>query len=116
MMLKLLHYQDATGMWKQILDDPNSWNESSGTAMITYAMALGVKNGWLEESKFGPIVRKSWLALTAYIDAVGDVREVCEGTNKKNDKQYYLDRRRLTGDMHGQAPVLWTAFALLQSN
>ncbi|WP_270089072.1 glycoside hydrolase family 88/105 protein [Sphingobacterium sp. SYP-B4668] len=116
MMLTLLDYQDTTGMWKQIIDDPTAWNESSGTAMFTYAMTLGVKNGWLEERKFGPVVRKSWLALTEYIDTLGDVSEVCEGTNKKNDKQYYLDRRRLKGDMHGQAPILWTAFALLQNN
>lgn len=27
--------------------------------------------------------------------------------------QYYLDRNRIAGDMHGQAPVLWCAFALL---
>ena len=43
-----------------------------------------------------------------------DVREVCQGTNKKNNRQYYLDRLRKVGDMHGQAPVLWCATALLR--
>jgi unsaturated rhamnogalacturonyl hydrolase len=28
--------------------------------------------------------------------------------------QYYLDRQRITGDMHGQAPILWSATALLR--
>jgi hypothetical protein len=28
--------------------------------------------------------------------------------------QYYLDRARLTGDLHGQAPVLWCASAWLR--
>jgi hypothetical protein len=32
----------------------------------------------------------------------------------KNDHQYYLDRKRLTGDLHGQAPLLWCATALLR--
>jgi hypothetical protein len=41
---------------------------------------------------------------------------VCEGTNKKNDLQYYLIRQRRTGDFHGQAPVLWAAAALLISS
>ena len=49
-----------------------------------------------------------------YIDKNGDVREVCVGTNKKNDKQYYYDRPRITGDYHGQAPYLWCATALLE--
>jgi hypothetical protein len=46
--------------------------------------------------------------------ANGDIRDVCEGTNKNNDLQYYLDRKRLTGDLHGEAPVLWSATALLR--
>lgn len=113
MMATLKGYQDASGMWKQLLDDPESWNETSGTAMFCYAMAVGVKSGWLAEEQFGPVVRKAWLALIDQMDERGDIRNVCEGTNKKNDRQYYLDRRRLTGDMHGQAPMLWTAFALM---
>jgi unsaturated rhamnogalacturonyl hydrolase len=49
-----------------------------------------------------------------YINEHGDTREVCQGTNKKNDLQYYLDRERNIGDMHGQAPVLWCAAALME--
>jgi hypothetical protein len=39
---------------------------------------------------------------------------VCEGTNKQNDYQYYLDRKRNIGDLHAQAPILWSASALLR--
>jgi unsaturated rhamnogalacturonyl hydrolase len=42
------------------------------------------------------------------------VTQVCEGTGKKDDMQYYLARRRQTGNLHGQAPVLWAAAALLR--
>ena len=49
----------------------------------------------------------------SYINKEGDVEEVCVGTNKKNDLQYYYDRPRITGDYHGQAPMLWCAYALL---
>lgn len=95
-------------------DDQASWPETSATGMFTYAMITGVKNGWLNEKEYGPIARKGWIALTKYIDKNGDVTEVCQGTNKENSRQYYLDRKRITGDMHGQAPVLWSAFALLE--
>jgi unsaturated rhamnogalacturonyl hydrolase len=39
---------------------------------------------------------------------------VCQGTNKSKSLQYYLDRPKAVGDMHGQAPVLWCASALLR--
>jgi unsaturated rhamnogalacturonyl hydrolase len=52
--------------------------------------------------------------VVGYIDQNNDLVEVCEGTNKKADLDWYLQRRRRTGDFHGQAPVLWAASALLQ--
>jgi rhamnogalacturonyl hydrolase YesR len=112
MMQSLLKYQSADGMWRQLIDDPDSWAETSCTGMFTYAMITGVKHDWLDKKVYGPAARKGWLALTTYINPDGDVRDICEGTNKKNDRQYYLDRKRITGDMHGQAPVLWCAYAL----
>lgn len=113
MMTSLKQYQNEEGMWLQLVDDKASWPETSGTGMFTFAMISGVKNGWLDEKEFGPVARKGWIALTKYIGKNGDVRDVCQGTNKENSRQYYLDRKKLTGDMHGQAPVLWCVVALL---
>lgn len=114
MMATLLKYQTKEGMWRQLIDDPESWPETSCTGMFTFAIITGVKNEWLDKEMYGPAARKGWLALTTYLDGNADIREVCQGTNKKNDRQYYLDRERLTGDMHGQAPILWCATALLR--
>lgn len=114
MMRSLKQYQTKEGMWLQLVDDEASWPETSGTGMFTFAMITGVKNGWLDAKEYAPVARKGWIALTKYIAENGDVKEVCQGTNKENSRQYYLDRKRIAGDMHGQAPVLWSVFALLQ--
>lgn len=116
MMNTLLSYQTETGMWQQLINDHESWPETSGTGMFTFAMITGTKKGWLDEKVFGDAARKGWLALISYIDNNGDLREVCEGTGAGNNRQYYLDRKRNTGDFHGQAPVLWCATALLRNN
>lgn len=113
MMASLLKYQAPSGLWRQLIDEPTAWEESSATGMFTYAMVVGVKKGWLDKKAYTPVARKAWLGLVSYINENADVKEVCEGTNKKNDKQYYLDRKRVIGDLHGQAPILWTAAALM---
>ncbi len=113
MMHTLKTYQAPDGMWRQLIDDPEAWGETSGTAMFTYAMITGVKKGWLDGDEYGRVARKAWLELVSYINANGEVTEVCEGTNAKSDRQYYLDRKRIVGDLHGQAPVIWCAFALI---
>ncbi|HKX83008.1 MAG TPA: glycoside hydrolase family 88 protein [Pyrinomonadaceae bacterium] len=114
MMASLLKYQSEDGMWRQLLDHPESWVETSGTGMFTFAMVTGVKQGWLPKKTYGPAARKAWLGLAKYIKPNGDVTEVCEGTNKGFSVQYYMDRARKTGDLHGQAATLWSAMALLR--
>ena len=114
MMESLKSHQTESGMWNQLVDASDFWAETSGSAMFTYAMITGVKRGWLSAEEYGPVARKAWLALVSYINADDDLTEVCVGTNKKNDRQYYYDRQRITGDFHGQAPMLWCAFALLE--
>ncbi len=114
MMESLLKYQTPGGMWNQLIDEPDCWAETSSTAMFTYAFIRGVKKGWLDAAKYAPAARKAWMAMIPYIDERNNVAEVCIGTGKKNDKQYYYDRPRLAGDFHGQAPYLWCAAALLE--
>jgi unsaturated rhamnogalacturonyl hydrolase len=114
MMASLLKYQGADGMWRELIDHPEAWPESSSTAMFSFAMITGVKHGWLDAATYAPAARRSWIAVTGYIDQNHDVTQVCTGTGKFDSMQYYLDRKRETGNLHGQAPVLWAAAALLR--
>lgn len=114
MMATLLQHQAEDGMWRQVIDDPEFWKETSSTAMFTYAIITGVKNGWLEEKAYGAAARKAWLALVKYINDDDNMTEICEGTGTSSDRNHYMNRRRNTGDFHGQAPMLWCATALLR--
>lgn len=81
--------------------------------MFTSSLISGVRNGWLDESIYGPAARKAWIALCNKIDEYGNVADVGAGTNCKNDRQFYLDRPRINGAPHGQAALLWSVNALL---
>src|ERR1700733_773949 len=114
MMSALLKYQGTDGMWRRLNGHDEAGSARSSTAMLSFAMITGVNKGWLDAKEYGPAARRSWIAVVGYVDQNNDVTQVCEGTNKKDDLAYYLARRRRTGDFHGQAPVLWTADALLR--
>ena len=62
-----------------------SWPETSSTGMFDFAMVTGVKNGWLPKKTYAGAAKKAWLALLTYLEPNGDIRNVCEGTGKKND-------------------------------
>ena len=114
MMSTLLGYQNSTGMWRQVVDDETMWDETSGTAMFAYAMIVGVQQGWLEDISYEQAARKGWLALCKTVDAGGLVSGVCEGTMLGSDSDHYRNRKKLTADVHGLAPILWCAAALAE--
>ncbi len=115
MMAALLGYQRADGLWGQLVDDAESYTETSGSAMFAYAFVEGVLNGWLDAATYGPAARRAWIALCDRVDEYGNLKDVCIGTGKLDNRQYYLTRPVATGDLHGQAPLLWTATALLKA-
>ncbi|MGD2033459.1 MAG: glycoside hydrolase family 88 protein [Bacteroidales bacterium] len=113
MMRALLLYQAEDGMWRQLIDREEAWKETSSTAMFGYAITVGVKQGLLSDASYTNAYRKAWNSLVKYIGEDGKITEVCVGTGKSDDVNYYLNRPRITGDLHGQAPVLWFAYSLL---
>jgi rhamnogalacturonyl hydrolase YesR len=113
MMAGLLKHQAPDGMWRQLIDNEQSWPESSCTGMFTFAMASGVKRGWLDPAQFKEPARKSWIALCGYVNEDGQVREVCDDTGANTSVQYYQNRPRIVGRLHGQAAVLWAAWGAL---
>lgn len=114
MMKTLITYQGQDGMWHQLLDDPESYAETSCTGMFIYAMASGLDKGWLSFDDFKPAVEKGWDALAGYVNENGETENVCIGTNAKDSKDHYLNRPTKTGNFHGQAAVLWSATAILR--
>jgi unsaturated rhamnogalacturonyl hydrolase len=117
MMAGLLPFQSENGLWYQVLnlpDDPANWEESSGTAMFTYAMIAGVRRGVLDAATYVPVIEAAWAGLQTKINAQGDVADICIGTWYKANAAEYMALTRLTGDGHGQAPILWIAAELLR--
>ncbi len=114
-------------MWRQLInvDSAQNWAETSCTAMFTFAMVTGVKNGWLPADTYGPAARKAWLtdarptwtaAPTCVRSAPGPARPppAAVAPPQSSQNAYYLARPRNVGDFHGQAPYLWSASALMR--
>ncbi|MDE6865177.1 MAG: glycoside hydrolase family 88 protein, partial [Alistipes sp.] len=116
MMATLHKYQRSSGLWGQLItpDKGDMWEETSGSAMFTYAMILGVKNGWLDERIYGTVARKGWLGTQNYLNTNYEIRNVCCGTGTGTSYEYYRDRDKYVGDLHGQAAMMWCAYALTE--
>lgn len=58
--------QQSEGYWTRSMMDPDHapGPETSGTAFFTYGLLWGVNNGYLDEAKYLPVIRKAWNYLT----------------------------------------------------
>jgi unsaturated rhamnogalacturonyl hydrolase len=110
----LAKFQAPDGMWHEVIDYPSSYEEFSATAMITTAMARGVRNGWLDSGVYQPRIDKAWAALTTRISATGELTGVCESTGKQKSLEDYLNRKAINGrDPRGGGMALLLATELL---
>src|SRR5688572_27200529 len=98
-------YQDPSGMWHQVLDRPDSYLESSVTAMFVYTVARAVNQGWINK-RFISIAQNGWEALSKKITTDGQVPDICIGTSIEEDIRYYYNRPKELNDSHGLGAFL----------
>ena len=102
--------QAESGMWRQNLTTPSSYEETSGSGMIVYAMAIGLREGWIDRS-YESMVLRGWQGLTQQVDPAGSIKSTCVGTLGRcgDGLDYYLNRPTQVDDPHSFGPILLAA-------
>jgi unsaturated rhamnogalacturonyl hydrolase len=122
MLIKLLlrqivgfsRYQDNSGMWHQLLDKPDSYLESSVTAMFVYTVAKAVNEGWINK-RFLNIAQNGWEGLSKKVTDDGQVQDICIGTSVEEDIRYYYNRPKETNDTHGLGIFLMAGTEMIKA-
>ncbi|HEX8248510.1 MAG TPA: glycoside hydrolase family 88 protein [Pyrinomonadaceae bacterium] len=75
MAKKIISLQQADGLWRSSLLDPESYpgGEASGTGFYVFALAWGINNKLLEKKKYLPAVKKAWSGLNTLVQDDGKV-------------------------------------------
>ncbi len=107
-------YQDTSGMWHQLLDRPESYLESSVTAMYVYTVAKAVNEGWINK-RFITIAQNGWEALSKKITPDGQIPDICIGTSVEEDLRYYFNRPKETNDTHGLGAFLMAGAEMIRA-
>ena len=113
-----LALQDACGLWHQILDDPESYLESSATAMFICAFARGIVAGYLAPSLRGAAieaVQRAWEGLARYIiDRGGNIYGICRGSSFSFSRHYYRGLSWNYNDTHGTGIIMLAGVELVK--
>jgi unsaturated rhamnogalacturonyl hydrolase len=107
-------FQDSSGMWHQLLDRPESYEESSVTAMFVYAVARAVNEGWINK-RFITIAQNGWNALLKKVTPNGEIPDICVGTSVEEDISYYYNRPKELNDTHGLGAFLMAGAEMIRA-
>lgn len=99
----LLRYQQPSGMWHQVVNEPDSYPETSGTGFIVSMLQVASRNRWIDAAT---AATRGAEALTAFVTSSGSVLNGCPGTPPLATRGEYRRRGPQTDDPHAVAPVL----------
>lgn len=110
----LMATQGHAGLWHQLLDRRESYEETSASAMFVFGMARGINRGWLDALAFGPAVSLGWNAVATKVNARGQVEGTCVGTGVGWDPMFYMYRPVHLLAAHGYGPVFLAGAEMIE--
>ena len=109
LMDSLGRLQHHSGMLNQVLDIPGSYLEFTATCMMGYAMARGIRLGFLSD-EFNSVVVQAWKGVSERVDEVGNVVDACSSTGVQENVREYVDRPAIFGyDDRSGGMAIWFA-------
>lgn len=97
--------QAPSGLWRQVVDRPELWEETSCTGMYAYCIARACNRGWIGKEHL-VYAQRAVEGLKAKVGWDGSVFDTCAGTGIGRSLEQYVARPRPVNDGHGPGPVL----------
>ena len=110
----LCRLQHKTGFWHQLLDNPDTYLETSATAIFTYCLAHAINEGWVDPLAYGAQTYLAWNAVATKVNAKGQVEGTCVGSGMGFDPAFYAYRPVHVMAAHGYGPVVWAGAEMLR--
>ena len=98
----LVKYQNESGMWHTLIDDPTSYVESSATCGFGYGILKAVHTGLLDRQYEG-VAYKALQPILGYISPSGVVEQVSYGTPMGRESKDFYKTIELRQMPYGQA-------------
>ena len=115
----LLKVQDASGLWYQVVDQPegaDNWCDVSGSAMFTYALSRVLRLGIVEGEDYEAAARKGYEGVKSRMvtneEGLIDVHGACEGLCVQKSYEDYVYYPQKVNGQEAVCGCLWAAISM----
>ena len=112
----LASYQSRDGFWHQLIDRNDTYQETSATAIYSYAIARAVNRGYVDAAMYGPMANLAWNAVASKVKQNGEIEGICVGTGMAFDPAFYAYRPTSVKAAHGYGPTLLAGAEIIEMN
>ena len=121
--------QDApSGLWYQVLDQggrAGNYLEASASCMVVYALAKGIRQGYLNIAKYLDVVKRGYAGIIKHLVEVDDqglvnLNRICSVAGLGGDPyrdgsfEYYVGEKIVTNDYKGVGPFIMASVEIEQ--
>jgi rhamnogalacturonyl hydrolase YesR len=103
-----------TGRWYQVVDKgdhADTWHDTSGSAMFTYAIQRAVDLGFVSAAEYEDVARKGYTGIIskAKVNEAGlvDIEDACDGVCVQNSYADYIHYPRVVNAKEAVGGFLW---------
>jgi unsaturated rhamnogalacturonyl hydrolase len=109
----LSRHQGESGLWHQLLDKTDSFLETSGSAMFTYAIARAINEGWIDR-RYSSIALAGWEGVKSRVDGDGAILGVCQQTGISDTLTFYYRRQTPFNDFHATGTIIRAGLEIIR--
>jgi len=100
----IAYYQTRTGLWKHLVNHPESFDETSGSVYIVYAIARGINLGLLDPA-YRDVAMAGWKGIKGKRQADGSITGSTTGVSSSTSPTYFLNYPRIANSDHLMGPL-----------
>lgn len=112
----MIKYQDATGLWYNVVDRDSSLTdkngnklETSGTALMAFAIMKAVNKGWVADSKYAPAGLAAFNGIVANKMSGGKINDIYKSSGVCTSDGDYCKNAYVSDEAKGVGPVIMAA-------
>jgi rhamnogalacturonyl hydrolase YesR len=103
--------QCETGLWRNVLTNPLSMPETSGTCKFIAVFARAVQKGWLKREEVLPVLDQAWFGVKCMLYQ-NRLLNWCQGTALTMSELHYLRRPHIS---YRPYSALWAGLELMRA-
>ena len=104
MVVAVSSYQTKSGLWRHLVDRTDSFEETSGSTYIVYAIAKGINDGHLD-SIYRDVAMAGWRGIISMQSEDGRIKNVTTGVSGSTSPSYYYGNSFDEASTHFYGPL-----------